>query len=152
MRHRVQGPKLNMDTDARKALNRYMATSFIETGTLTTTFGKASFVQPYIEKLVTKAKTNDLTATRFLTSRLYSRDAVEKVMKTIAPKFVGRSGGYTRLIKLGFRSGDSAPLGRLEWVESFEPKAKQATKKANKPDKVAKKALPAKVKVKKDAK
>ena len=128
MRHRVDGKKLNMDSSHRKALNQYMATSFITTGKLTTTFGKLKFVQPYIERLVTKAKVNNLNTFRRLTPMVDTKEARDYLLTKIAPKFLTRNGGYTRLIKLNYRAGDSAPMAKLEWVEKIEDE-KNAEKK-----------------------
>ncbi|MEK7595121.1 MAG: 50S ribosomal protein L17 [Patescibacteria group bacterium] len=134
MRHRVKGNELNIDTSHRKSLNRFMATSFVEKGFITTTLARAKFIKPYIEKLVTKAKSEGTTSLRFLQRSLDTRAAIDTIVQTVAPKFETRNGGYTRLIKLGKRVGDNAPLAKLEWVEHMDvPKdTKKADKKKNK--------------------
>lgn len=151
MRHRVKNAELNMDTSHRKALNKYMATSFIEKGVLTTTTARAKYVRSYIERLVTKAKVGDLTASRTLQVGLDTREAVEKMLKEIAPKFKERAGGYTRLSKLGNRAGDNAQLSKLEWVEKIEaPKKTEKAEKTSKKDSKEKVQKSAARKVKKD--
>ncbi len=144
MRHRVDGTALNIDTSHRKALNKFMATSFIENGTMTTTLIKAKFIKPFIEKLVTKAKANNQIAIRTLNQNLDTRKAVDILLEVVAPKFASRNGGYTRLVKLGYRSGDNAPMARLEWVESM-------TKEKKEVEKVEKKKVSEKVAEKKTA-
>lgn len=147
MRHRVDGAKLNRDTDHRKAMNRFMATSFIAKGFMTTTLAKAKFVQPYIEQLVTKAKVANTDTIRHLKSSLDTRETVDYLLQKAAPKFMSRPGGYTRIIKLGYRDGDNAPLARLEWVEKFETDKKD-TKNSKAPVKERSKTGIVKVKEK----
>ncbi|OGC50446.1 50S ribosomal protein L17 [candidate division WWE3 bacterium RIFCSPHIGHO2_01_FULL_40_23] len=119
MRHRVHGTNLNIDTDHRKALNRFLATSFIEKGYAVTTLAKARFVRPYVEKLVTKAKAGP-TSLSSLKASLNTRFAIDTLLHTVAPKFASRNGGFTKMSKLGFREGDNAPLAKLEWSEKVD--------------------------------
>jgi large subunit ribosomal protein L17 len=128
MRHRVKGTALNVDTSHRRALNKFMATSFVEGGSMVTTLTKAKFIKPFIEKLVTKAKKNDQPAIRALVASLNSRKAVDTLLEVVAPKFAERNGGYTRIIKLQQRLGDNAPMARLEWVESMAKEKKEVEK------------------------
>ncbi len=150
MRHRVSHAKLNRDTDHRKAMNRFMATSFISVGHITTTLAKAKYVQPYIEQLVTKAKVSDTNTIRHLKASLDTRETVDYLLQKVAPKFVSRPGGYTRIVKLGYRVGDNAPLARLEWVEKFEvdKKTTKDVKKSKAPVKESAKTSVVKVKEK----
>lgn len=148
MRHRVNGTALNMDTSHRRALNKFMATSFVENGSMVTTFTKAKVIRPFIEKLVTKAKVKSNSSVQALTKELNSKKAVDTLLDVVAPKFLSRPGGYIRLVKLMPRVGDNAPMARLEWVESMTrekkevekvTKQKEVEKKADK--KVAKKVV-----------
>ena len=132
MRHRVKGKELNRNTGHRRALNRFMATSFMEQGTMTTSHAKASFVRPFIEKLVTEAKRNDLSSIRVLNAELNTQLAIDNLRTLVAPKFEGRNGGYTRITKLGYRVGDDSPMVRLEWVEKMETKKVEKEKVASK--------------------
>lgn len=117
MRHRVTGKKLGRDASHRKALKRNMAISLIEHGQIETTLPKAKFVKPFAEKLVTRAKKGDLHAIRILKKNLVNEDAVRKLVEVIGPRFADRNGGYTRIVKMGFRDGDKAEMARISWVE-----------------------------------
>ena len=118
MRHRVQKKKLNRDMDHRKSLQRNLSRSLILNGSVETTLAKAKFVQPYIEKLVTKAKRgNDFTNLNRVHARLRSTEALRILFSDVSKTFTTRKGGYTRIVKLGYRKGDHAPMARLEWVE-----------------------------------
>lgn len=128
MRHRVKNNELSRNTGHRRALNKFMATSFVEKGYLTTTLPKAKFIQPFIEKAVTKAKENNINSVRFLKASLNTRLSIDMMLQTIAPKFAERKGGYTRIIKLGNRVGDNASLARIEWVEKMETKKAKTAK------------------------
>ncbi len=119
MRHRVAKKKLNRDTDHRKALIRNLSRSLILEGKIETTLAKAKYVQPYVEKLVTKAKKgSDFNNLNNLNAKLRSNKALDVLVKELAPKYTSRSGGYTRIVKLGFRDGDKAPMARIEWVKN----------------------------------
>lgn len=128
MRHRVKSHKLNRAADHRRAMNKFMATSFIEKGVLVTTFPKAKFIQPYVEKMVTIAKGTGDYVVKFLTAGLNTKTSINELINRVAPKFALRNGGYTRIIKLGNRVGDNAALARLEWVESMEKEEKKQGK------------------------
>lgn len=145
MRHRVGKKHLNRDTDHRKALLRNLSKSLITFGSVETTLAKAKFVQPYVEKLVTKAKRGpDFTNINRVNAKLRSHEALKILFEDIAMRFSERNGGYTRVVKLGFRKGDRAPMARIEWVESpkktKDKKAttKKASKKVNKKTKAKK--------------
>lgn len=138
MRHNVAGKKLGRDAEHRKALKRNLAISLIEYGSIETTVQKAKYAKPFIEKLVTRAKKDDLHAIRVLKKKLDNEDAVRKLVEVIGPKFAKRKGGYTRIVKMGFRDGDKAEMARIEWVgdknkddkDKSEKKTKKKSKKA----------------------
>jgi large subunit ribosomal protein L17 len=138
MRHRVQKSQMNRDKDHRKSLLRNMCTSFIENGKMETTLAKAKYVKPFIEKTVTKAKKGThFTNIKNIRAIVTTVKAEKMLFSDIAPKYASRNGGYTRIIKLGFRDGDNAEMARLEWVEESKP---EKTQKA-KPEKTAKKTV-----------
>lgn len=116
MRHRRKGKKLNRSLGHRKALSRNLATAMVEHEKIETTLAKAKAVKGEIEKLVTVAKKDNLTARRKLLRVLYSKTSVEKMLKEIGPRFKDRPGGYTRIIKLGPRPSDKAEIARLEFL------------------------------------
>lgn len=120
MRKRVYGRRLSRDTNERKALFRSMATSLITYGKIDTTEAKAKAVRPWVEKLVTRSKVNTLHSRRRLLGEIPSPLIVEKLVSTLGPLFATRPGGYTRIIKMGPRTGDSAPMVRLEFVEDVK--------------------------------
>lgn len=122
MKKKVFGRKLSRDKNERKALFKSLISSFILRETIQTTESKAKAIKPEIEKLITKAKQADESAKTVLQKNL-SRPAFEKILKDIAPRFSNRQGGYVRLIKLGKRFGDDAPMSVIEWTE----KAKEVT-------------------------
>src|SRR5438270_12391256 len=134
MRHRVAHRKLGRVTEHRLALLRNQATALLRHEHIVTTVPKAKELRPFVERLITVAKrglaapdTNGrmLTARRVVMQDLQDRDVVTKLFDTIAPRFSDRAGGYTRLLRLGFRKGDSAEVAQVELVGSeFDPKAK----------------------------
>src|SRR3989344_273970 len=102
--------KFGRTTDIRSALMRSLAFSLIKKGSITTTEAKAKSLRPFVERLVTVGKKQNLTARRALLSRLYNnQEIVDKVLKDIAPKYASRNGGYTRILKLGVRKSDASP-------------------------------------------
>ncbi len=130
MRHRLSGYRLSRDKDSRKALLLNLASSLLELGKITTTETKAKFARPFVEKLITDAKSNKLVANRKLAS-LVSGVAFKRLTKEIGPGFANRSGGYTRIVKLGIRRGDAAPTARLEileWEKTIQIENKKAPK------------------------
>jgi large subunit ribosomal protein L17 len=116
MRHRVGGSKLKRDAGSRKALLRNLVTSVIEVDYVVTTVPKAKAVKPLVDRMVTLGKRDTLHARRQAASFLETPASVKKLFETIAPKFGQRSGGYTRITRLGFRKGDGAELCKLELV------------------------------------
>ena len=134
MRHNVSGKKLGRDMAHRKALLKNLSTSLVEHGSIETTLVKAKYVRPFVEKLVTKAKKGDQHAVRLLRKGLTTEAMIRKMITEIAPQFLSRPGGYTRIKKLGRRAGDNAPMARIEWVlkKKSAVKAKKATTKKTK--------------------
>lgn len=124
MKHQIGRKKLNLKSPHRKALLRNQAIHFITYGHLTTTKVTAKEVQRFTEKLVTLARGgNTFNARRRAKALLpYKEDALIKLFKEIAPRYVDRPGGYTRLIPLGRRVSDTAHIARLEWVEEAAQK------------------------------
>lgn len=108
--------KLGRDTSARKALFRSMLTSFFAYERIETTEAKAKEISGLAEKMITLAKRGDLHARRQVLSNLYDEEVVKKLFDEIAPKYAERQGGYTRVLKLGPRRGDAAPMAILELV------------------------------------
>src|SRR6185503_19107632 len=134
MRHRVAHRKLGRVTEHRIAMLRNQATDLLRHEHLTTTVPKAKELRPFVERIITVAKRGlagdgangrVLTARRLVMEDLQDREVVSKLFETIAPRFASRAGGYTRLLRLGFRKGDSAEMAQVELVGSeFDPKAK----------------------------
>jgi len=148
MRHRVAHRKLGRVTDHRIALLRNQATALIRYEHLTTTVPKAKELRPFVERLITVAKRglaggdkngHTLNARRLVMQDLQDREVVTKLFDTIAPRFAARPGGYTRLLRVGFRRGDSAEVAQVELVGSeFDPKAKPDTPAGEEPKPKAK--------------
>jgi len=129
MRHRNSGRKLNRTASHRKAMFANMAAALIEHEQIVTTLPKAKDLRPIIEKLVTLAKRGDLHARRQAISAIRSLAGVKKLFETIGPRYKERAGGYTRVLKAGFRHGDSAPVAVIEFVDR-DPEAKGAVDRA----------------------
>ena len=127
MRHQRTGKKLGRDSAHRKALYANLAGALIEHGRIKTTVTKAKAVRPLAEQMITLGRRGDLHARRQATSILRSRDVVHKLFAEVAPLFKDRPGGYTRIVKLGPRAGDSAEMAYLELVdEEFVAKEREA--------------------------
>jgi large subunit ribosomal protein L17 len=118
MRHRKAGYKLKRNVSARRALLRGLVTSVIEEERITTTVPKAKAVKPLVERMITLAKEDNLHARRQAAAFLLKPEAVEKLFDKIGPRFNQRSGGYARIVKLGWRKGDGAETAKLELVGS----------------------------------
>lgn len=118
MRHRKAGVKLKRDISARRALLRGLVTNVIEEERITTTVPKAKAAQPLVDKLITLAKEDNLHARRQAAAFLLKNEAVEKLFDKLGPRFNQREGGYTRIVKLGWRKGDGAETAKLELVGS----------------------------------
>jgi len=124
MRHRNAGRKLGRNASHRKALFRNMVTSLFEHERIQTTDAKAKEVRRVAEKLITLGKRGDLHARRQALSYVRSKAVVAKLFDDLAPRYAQRPGGYTRIVKLGFRRGDAAPVSVLELVqETYVPRA-----------------------------
>src|SRR5919197_5534960 len=120
MRHRRAGKKLGRDSPHRKALYANLAGALIEHGRIKTTEAKAKAVKPIAEQMITLGRRGDLAARRRALSYLRSRDAVHKLFDDVGPRFADRPGGYSRIVKLGPRPGDSADMVYLELVD-YQP-------------------------------
>jgi large subunit ribosomal protein L17 len=124
MRHNKAGRRLGRKTSHREAMFRNMVTSLLSHEKITTTDAKAKEIRSVAEKMITLGKRGDLHAMRLAASYIREKAVVTKLFSTIAPRYKERSGGYTRIIKLGIRQGDTAPVSLIELVEEeFTPKA-----------------------------
>jgi large subunit ribosomal protein L17 len=117
MRHRKHHGGLNRPTGHRRALLANLATALITHGRIETTEPKARAMRPYVEKLITLAKRGDLHSRRQVLAKLKHRPIVDRLFDTIASASSERSGGYTRMVKTGFRNGDAAPMAVVELVD-----------------------------------
>ena len=117
MRHKVAGRKLGRPTGHRRALYRNMVTDLLNHGKVTTTEAKAKEVRGLAEKMITLGKKSGLHSYRQALSFIYNGDVTLKVFSELAERYADRPGGYTRIIKLGRRVGDGAPMVQLELVE-----------------------------------
>jgi large subunit ribosomal protein L17 len=117
MRHKVGHRKLQRPTAHRNAMLRNMAASLIKHEQIKTTLPKARELRPYVEKLITLAKKGGLSNRRLAMSRLMDDTQLVKLFDTLAARYAGRDGGYTRVIKAGFRGSDAAPMGVIELVD-----------------------------------
>ncbi|EKF40333.1 50S ribosomal protein L17 [Nitratireductor indicus] len=117
MRHGKSGRKLNRTASHRKALFANMAASLIEHEQIVTTLPKAKELRPIVEKLVTLGKRGDLHARRQAIAAIRNETLVKRLFDTLAPRYAERNGGYTRIMKAGFRHGDNAPLAVIEFVD-----------------------------------
>ena len=121
MRHLKKGKKLNRTAAHRKALFRNMSNSLFLHERIQTTDAKAKALRSVAEKLITLAKKGDLHARRMVFGRLRDHDVIAKLFSDIAPRYMSRPGGYTRIIKAGIRHGDNAPLSIIELVADAAP-------------------------------
>ena len=128
MRHRLGYKKLNRTSEHRKALIKNMLNSLIKYEQITTTLPKAKVLKPQADKIITLGKKNNLQNTKILISKLQDTKSANKVKKTLAKRYEGRKGGYTRIIKSGYRYGDNAPLAVIEFVDR-DVQAKRVDKK-----------------------
>ena len=140
MRHRVAHRKLSRTTEHRLSLLRNMAASLITHERIRTTVAKAKELRPFVEKLVTLGKRDSLHARRRALSILSSKTVVRRLFSDVSPRFSERPGGYTRILKLGPRQGDGAPMAFIEFVDyEFKggaapaPSAKAKSKKKDEP-------------------
>lgn len=127
--HRRRVKHFDRKSGPRKALLRGLVISLIEHGRITTTVDRAKEARRHVEKAITLGKKGDLATTRLLMSRYPNKDAVASIIKDIAPRFKSRPGGYTRIIKIGRRPGDTAEMAFLEFVDyDFETKGETPVK------------------------
>ncbi len=117
MRHGIKGRKLQRKTGHRHALLRNLAAALVKHEQITTTTPKAKELRPYVEKLITLAKRGGLSNRRLAMSRLGDETQLKKLFEVLAERYADREGGYTRVIKAGYRASDSAPIAVIELVE-----------------------------------
>ena len=142
MRHKLGYKKLNRTSEHRKALLKNMLNSLIKYEQITTTLPKAKVLRPEAEKLITIGKKDTLANTRRLVSKLQNLQTVNKIRKTLSKRYISRKGGYTRIIKAGFRYGDNAPLAVIEFVDR-DIEAKKVDRKKTKTEDKNKPQTPA---------
>jgi large subunit ribosomal protein L17 len=116
MRHRKSGRKLNINSSHRKALFSNMASSLFEHELIRTTLPKAKELRGYAEGLITLSKVDSVAKRRLAFAKLRNRDIVTKLFNELGPRYQDRPGGYTRILKCGFRTGDAAPMAYVELV------------------------------------
>lgn len=128
MRHRVSGRKFGLEKDHREAMMKNLVVSLVEHGRVNTTLARAKEVRGLAERMITHAKKDTVHYRRQVYKVLKNRDLVKKVFEEIAPKMAEREGGYTRVLKNGYRKGDSAPMAIIEFVGN-ELKTKDSKEK-----------------------
>ena len=116
MKHLKKGRKFHRETGQRQALMKALLTALITSGKIKTTEAKAKELRPAIEKMVTRAKVNTIASKRYIRAHVYTEGAQKKLFDVLAPRYMTRVGGCTRIMKLGSRQGDRAPIVRLEFV------------------------------------
>jgi len=138
MRHGMHNKKLNRTSEHRKALLKNMLNSLIKYEQITTTLPKAKFLKPQADKIITLGKVKSLHNTKLLMSKLQDIKSTNKVKKTLSKRYQERKGGYTRIVKAGFRYGDNAPMAVIEFVDrdveakKVDRKKKDASKETSK--------------------
>ena len=132
MRHGMANKKLNRTSEHRKALLKNMLNSLIKYEQIKTTLPKAKFLKPQADKIITLGKKETLQTTKMLVSQLQDIKSANKVKKTLSKRYEKRAGGYTRIIKAGFRYGDNAPMAIIEFVDR-DLEAKRVDKKKKDP-------------------
>ena len=144
MRHSMSNKKLNRTSEHRKALLKNMLNSLIKYEQITTTLPKAKFLKPQADKIISLGKKENLQTTKLLISQLQDIKSANKVKKTLSKRYEKRNGGYTRIIKAGFRYGDNAPMAIIEFVDRdveakrVDRKKKDLTKDPKEEKKLAK--------------
>ena len=146
MRHKFGYKKLNRTSEHRKALIKNMLNSLVKYEQITTTLPKARVLKPQADKLITLGKKDSLQNTKRIISKLQDEGSASKVRKTLSKRYENRKGGYTRIIKAGYRYGDNAPMAVVEFVDrdveakkvdkKKTEKIKEAEKKADSPKEV----------------
>tara|TARA_A100001388_G_scaffold233925_1_gene187055 strand:+ start:805 stop:1245 length:441 start_codon:yes stop_codon:yes gene_type:complete len=133
MRHKFGYKKLNRTSEHRKALIKNMLNSLIKYEQIITTLPKAKLIKPQAEKLITLGKKKNLTNTRVLISKLQDKTNANKILNTLSKRYEKRAGGYTRIVKAGYRYGDNSPMAVIEFVDR-DVEAKRKFKKKKKED------------------
>ena len=128
MRHGIANKKLNRTSEHRKALLKNMLNSLIKYEQIKTTLPKAKFLRPQADKIITLGKKDNLHSSKLLVSQLQDKSSANKVKKTLSKRYEKRKGGYTRIIKAGYRYGDNAPMAIIELVDR-DVEAKRVDKK-----------------------
>ena len=134
MRHKMGYKKLNRTSEHRKALIKNMLNSLIKYEQITTTLPKAKVLKPQADKIITLGKKDTLSNTKTLISKLQDIKSTNKVKQTLSKRYENRKGGYTRIIKAGFRYGDNAPMAVIEFVDR-DVEAKRVDRKKKSPTK-----------------
>ena len=142
MRHRLGYKKLNRTSEHRKALIKNMLNSLIKYEQLTTTLPKAKELKPQIDKVITLGKKSNLSKKKRLFSKLQDQKSVKKVFETLSKRYANRKGGYSRVLKAGFRTGDDAPMAVIELVDRDINAKKVDKPKKTEPTKKDKETLP----------
>jgi large subunit ribosomal protein L17 len=137
MRHRVKKKVLNTTPAHRKTIVKGLCGQLIEYEKIETTLAKAKYFQPYVENLITRAKKIDkkdkvslFNSVKYLRTKLLTEEAITKLIEEVGPRFAKRNGGYTRVVRIGNRDGDNAPMARIELVETKAVEKKVAEKEA----------------------
>ena len=143
MRHRIAHRKLNRTSEHRKALFKNMLNSLIKYEQITTTLPKAKELKPQIDKVITLGKKNNLHSKKNLFSKLQDKSSVDKLIKTLSQRYEKRNGGYSRVIRAGFRYGDDAPMAIIELIDR-NIQAKKVDIKKKVEDKPSESEVPAK--------
>jgi len=131
MRKNIFGRQFSRDTNERKALFKSLASALVMNERIHTTHAKAKAIRPYIEKLVTHARSGDMSGSRLVEPYL-TKQALEKMMSQVAPRFIGRPGGYTRIVYTGTRIADNAPVALIEFVDKGKPVVAEKKQKGKK--------------------
>ena len=135
MRHKISYRKLNKTSEHRKALFKNMLNSLIKYEQIITTLPKAKELKPQIDKVITLGKKIDLNNKKSLFSKLQDKNSVKKVFETLSKRYANRKGGYSRVLKAGFRTGDDAPMAVIELVDRDVNAKKVDIKKSPKENK-----------------
>ena len=142
MRHGFANKKLNRTSEHRKALLKNMLNSLVKYEQIKTTLPKAKFLKPQADKLITLGKKDSLQTTKLLVSKLQDIRSANKVKKTLSKRYEKRNGGYTRIVKAGFRYGDNSPMAIIEFVDrDKEAKKVDVKKKIDKKDQKVEKKI-----------
>ena len=138
MKHGIKGRKLSRNTAHRKALLRNLSLAFLKHELIKTTLPKAKEIKSFVEKVITLSKIDSLANRRLVISILGNQEIIDKLFKEIGPRVANRKGGYTRILKFGFRPGDKAPMAIMELVDRVTEE--QSVEQPKKEKKAAKKA------------